>query len=120
VFGRGVGTFEPTWGSYDPTGIAGYSVTLDRQPATTPPTKVNGSRPNAWALDDGAWYVHVRAVDGAGNWSAATHVPYFGPQPERPQPEPKLVDDFVPEDTEEPEPGPRAPEELEAVRAALD
>ena len=120
VFGRGVGTFEPTWVSYDPTGIAGYSVTLDRQPATTPPTEVNGSRPNAWALDDGPWYVHVRAVDGAGNWSAATHVPYFGPQPERPQPEPKLVDDFVPEDTGEPEPGRAAPEELEAVRAALD
>ena len=120
VFGRGVGTFEPTWVSYDPTGIAGYSITLNRQPAKTPPTKVNGSRPNAWALEDGPWYVHVRAVDGAGNWGAATHVPYFGPQPSRAEPEPKLVDDFVPEDTDEPEPGPPASQELEAVRAALD
>ena len=98
IFGRGLGTVDPTWVSYDPTGIAGYSVAIDKVPTTVPPTRANGNRLDAWALTDGPWYVHVRAQDGAGNWGATSHVPYFGPKPLKLEPEPELVEDFMPED----------------------
>lgn len=59
----------------DPSGIAGYSYVLDASGATTPDQASEGVAGSAGyaGLADGVWYFHVRAVDGAGNWSAASH-----------------------------------------------
>lgn len=56
----------------DASGIAGYAYTLDHSAASAPEprlvTRRAGLRLRLPA--DGRWYVHVRAVDGAGNWGA--------------------------------------------------
>jgi len=59
----------------DPTGIAGYSLRLDRSPATVPDTTIDARAPSARFTDlaPGTHYVHVRARDGAGNWSPPVH-----------------------------------------------
>jgi len=65
-----------SWKTFDASGIAGASYVLDRSPATDPGKKkmVDGTsvtlRPNL----DGECYFHVRAVDGAGNWSDPGHL----------------------------------------------
>jgi len=120
IFGRGIGTLEPTWVSYDPTGIAGYSVVVDKDPHTAPPARINGSWPKVWALTDGPWYIHARARDAAGHWGPAVHVPYYGPPKPKPKAEPSLHDDFLPEDHEELEPLEPDQEEAETVAAASD
>jgi hypothetical protein len=55
----------------DPTGIRGYSVVLDAKPDTVPESTINSTEPQReyTGLKPGTWYVHVRACDGAGNWS---------------------------------------------------
>ncbi|WNB97877.1 DNRLRE domain-containing protein [Streptomyces sp. CGMCC 4.7035] len=64
----------------DLSGAAGYAVTVDRTPNTLPPT--TGTVQTATTLtttvgSDGTWYLHVRAKDNAGNWSAtAAHLPF--------------------------------------------
>jgi len=64
----------------DPTGIAGYAWCVDKNPSTLP-TKLMGTKPSAVleALSPGKWFFHLRVRDGAGNWSAATHVPLVVP-----------------------------------------
>jgi len=59
----------------DPSGIAGYSYVLDREPSTLPDTTIDTTeRTKSYEdLPDGTWYFHVRAVDGAGNWGPAGH-----------------------------------------------
>ncbi|MFB6841300.1 DNRLRE domain-containing protein [Streptomyces sp. NPDC056361] len=59
----------------DTSGIEGYAVLIDRSPATTPATTVTqkGTAVSTAGLADGTWYVHARAKDNAGLWSAATH-----------------------------------------------
>ncbi|MDZ4655219.1 MAG: cell wall-binding repeat-containing protein, partial [Coriobacteriia bacterium] len=59
----------------DPSGITGYSYTLDALAVTTPDQVVDGAGPGVsyTGIADGEWYFHVRAVDGAGNWGAASH-----------------------------------------------
>ena len=65
------------WSSVaDPTAIPGYAHILDKNPATQPtdmkgPANVIVLPPTA----PGAWFFHVRARDGAGNWGAVTHFP---------------------------------------------
>jgi hypothetical protein len=57
------------------SGVAGYSWSLDHSGATVPDTTVDGTSPakSYGGLADGVWYFHVRAVDGAGLWSSASH-----------------------------------------------
>lgn len=70
-------------GAADATsGIAGYAVAWDQSPETLPAPITTTTQPQAMspALPDGnAHYVHVRAADLAGNWSAsAAHLgPFF-------------------------------------------
>jgi len=75
--GQGRPQFE--WLTRDPTGIAGYSWAFDRKPFTIPETTVMGTdsgttldRPEA-----GTWYLHVRALDGAGHWSDTSHLAIY-------------------------------------------
>jgi len=72
-----VGTVKPVfrWTATDTTGIVGYSYVLDQEPATEPPAESQGPTA-AKAFEDittGLWFMHVRAVDGAGNWGPTTH-----------------------------------------------
>ena len=62
----------------DPSGIAGYSWVLDAAADTVPPEKITGLELSAQFadLEPGHHVFHVRAWDGAGNWSAPTHVPF--------------------------------------------
>jgi lipoprotein-anchoring transpeptidase ErfK/SrfK len=64
--------FEWTAGAGE-VGIAGYAYAVDRLPDGAPPAEVNATEPAATVAlpEDGDWYFHVRALDNAGNWSAA-------------------------------------------------
>lgn len=72
-----VGTVNPVfrWSATDTTGIAGYSYVLDQEPATEPPAQSMGptAAKTFERLETGLWFLHVRAVDGAGNWGPAAH-----------------------------------------------
>ncbi|MEU0834706.1 DNRLRE domain-containing protein [Streptomyces sp. NPDC005969] len=64
----------------DLSGAAEYAVVVDRAADTLPVT--TGTVQTATSLTttvdaDGAWYLHVRAKDRAGNWSStAAHLPF--------------------------------------------
>ncbi len=76
-------TVDLTWNAAvdDDTGVAGYSVLWDHSANSTPDAVTDIGAVTAAtgpALGDGGWYVHVRAVDGAGNWaSGAAHAGPF-------------------------------------------
>jgi hypothetical protein len=63
------------------SGLAGYSVVLDRKPDTIPPERLgvplesmrSPGRYELGKLPAGDWWLHCRAADLAGNWSDATH-----------------------------------------------
>jgi len=59
-----------TWSASDASGIAGYSVVLDQNAGTVPGTTVTqtGAAYAGTLSADGVWYLHVRAVDGTGDW----------------------------------------------------
>jgi len=59
----------------DPSGIEGYSYTLDHSPSTTPDTTVDTTENSARYFDiaDGEWWFHVRAKDNADNWGSPDH-----------------------------------------------
>ncbi len=61
-----------------PSGIAGYSWLLDGRPDTVPPEKTAGLERRATFRDlaPGRHWFHVRAVNGAGRWGGAAHVPF--------------------------------------------
>lgn len=63
------------WSSKDTlSGIRGYSYTVQRRPRAGTPTSIGGhSSVRISSLRDGVWYVSVRAVDRAGNWSPVGH-----------------------------------------------
>jgi hypothetical protein len=62
----------------DENGISGYSFVLDQKPGTLPQEKVLTTQTHREFKDlkPGTWYFHLRARDGAGNWSAASHVKF--------------------------------------------
>jgi hypothetical protein len=52
----------------------GYAVIVDRAAGTVPePTVTQGEARHEATLADGAWWLHVRAKDAAGNWSPTAH-----------------------------------------------
>lgn len=61
-----------------PSGVAGYSIAWDHAAVSAPPTAVAlEASQTAWTSDplaDGTWYLHVRAVDLAGNRGAVVHL----------------------------------------------
>ena len=59
----------------DPSGISGYSFLLDQTVGTTPDSIIDGSKATATysSVEDGLWYFHCRARDGAANWGDADH-----------------------------------------------
>ncbi len=61
-----------TWhGDGGAAGLAGYAYAFGRQPNVPLPEQPNANEPAATLVlpDDGTWYVRVRALDRAGNWS---------------------------------------------------
>ncbi len=61
-----------SWGSTDANGIAGYSWVWDTASGTIPDLTSEGTSETVSysGVADGLWYFHVRARDGAGNWSS--------------------------------------------------
>lgn len=64
----------------DPSGIAGFSYSLDHDPAGAAPRTVN-ILPNNRRLElavtsDGTWYLHLASQDFAGNWSRTTTISF--------------------------------------------
>ena len=64
----------------DPSGIVGYSYSWGRDPKA-PADDFDASAATTTATvsadQDGLWYFHLRARDGAGNWSPASSVAFF-------------------------------------------
>ena len=63
------------WSSSDPNGISGYSWVWDQAATTVPDTVSEGMATGLSRTDeaDGIWWLHVRALDGAGKWSTTGH-----------------------------------------------
>jgi hypothetical protein len=59
----------------DTNGVGGYSFALDRKPDTIPDTTIDTQSTfrEFKNLARGTWYFHLRACDGAGNWSETSH-----------------------------------------------
>lgn len=58
----------------DSSGIEGFSYSLDRNKNGAAPRRImlrrRDERQNSFTVDsDGEWFIHIRAVDYAGNWS---------------------------------------------------
>lgn len=78
LFGPGSNSPTFTWRAVDPTGIQGYSYTLDRSATTVPEAKRKTTEGKAGFanLKPGRYYFHLRAQDGAGNWGPPVHYCY--------------------------------------------
>ncbi|NOY82825.1 MAG: Ig-like domain-containing protein [Kiritimatiellaeota bacterium] len=86
ILGPGAPVPEVYCSAADPTGIQGYSIALDRNPRSVAPADEKNldtsRRPTVPApTQAGLWYIHARALDGAGNWGATAHAPYYCPTP---------------------------------------
>ena len=73
-----ISTIDFAWGAATDleSGVDGYSVAIDAAP-TSPCASIKVLEESTLsmssaALADGAWYVHICAVDNAGNWGAVT------------------------------------------------
>lgn len=72
-------TIDVSWSAADSSGISGYSYQWSTSATTVPNTTsegintstVSGNRSTSQSI-----YFHIRAVDGAGNWSSTNH---YGP-----------------------------------------
>ncbi|WCK57676.1 hypothetical protein PP175_26945 (plasmid) [Aneurinibacillus sp. Ricciae_BoGa-3] len=62
-------------------GIKGYSYVIDHNPNTVPDSIVDTTSTAIEAPRDKAFYVHVVAIDNAGNVSPVTHFHYLDNQP---------------------------------------
>lgn len=60
----------------DTSGISGYSYAVDNSAETTPDMVVDTTSTTiaCSSLAEGVWYLHVRAMDQAGNWGETGHV----------------------------------------------
>jgi len=63
------------WSATDTTGIPAYSYVLDQSPNTEADESGEGTEVQAQFSDlpSGVHYLHVRALDGAGNWGPTNH-----------------------------------------------
>lgn len=63
------------WQATPTGGITGYSIAFDQNPTTTPDTVVDtaATSTSVTASGSGTWYMHVRATDSYGRWSAPFH-----------------------------------------------
>ncbi len=66
----------------DSSGIVGFSYSLDRNEKGTSPETIMIKRRDDrsvsfTALKDGEWFIHLRAVDYAGNWSSPSTVKFI-------------------------------------------
>ncbi len=63
------------WSATDTTGIPTYSYLLDQSPNTEADQSAAGAEVQAQFSDlsSGVHYLHVRALDGAGNWGPTSH-----------------------------------------------
>src|SRR5690606_2153803 len=59
------------WTAHDAGGIARYDWVLDHAPAIVPAETIRSGAPETAAVGGGT-YLHVRAVDNAGNWGATS------------------------------------------------
>jgi hypothetical protein len=68
-----------SWKAEDPGGVAGYSYHWSREPhqpaATTAAIEAPGARFRN--LPEGKVFLHIRAVDGAGNWGETSDWPFL-------------------------------------------
>lgn len=62
----------------DPAGIAGYSYRLDTDPQgqALPAVRTQARQITLGGLASGVYYLHVRALDGAGNWGPSATYPF--------------------------------------------
>jgi hypothetical protein len=60
--------------SDDMSGINGFSYLLDEEPDTIPDDVSEGTETTAtFDIEDGVWYFHIKARNGAGLWSDTSH-----------------------------------------------
>jgi hypothetical protein len=74
------------WSAQDAgSGVQGYSYVLERQARVIPPGAITAQTAlQVKGLSDGSWFLAVRAVDRAGNWSpTATYQLHLDRQPPR-------------------------------------
>ncbi|MCW2925464.1 MAG: Peptidase, partial [Thermoleophilia bacterium] len=78
-----VSLLDASWSGFSDarSSIGGYAVVVDQAATTTPTTTVtqtgtSWSQPYGTNLEIGLNYIHVRAMDRAGNWGATAH---YGP-----------------------------------------
>ena len=65
--------------SRDLSGVRGVAWVFDQKAATKPDERANGAADLKIDLSDkkGLWWLHVRAQNGAGQWSEAAHFPVY-------------------------------------------
>jgi hypothetical protein len=74
-FGAGPTAATFSFRTHDESGIAGYACAISDSPSTVPEEKVTAPADTPYAATfpgPGTWYLHVRAADNAGNWSATS------------------------------------------------
>lgn len=74
----------------DESGIAGYAVIVNKDPYFNPTVQnieANIRTTRAPFLEDGVNYFHIRAIDGAGNYSRTVHFPLLVSSTSLPMPE---------------------------------
>ncbi|MBT3381933.1 MAG: hypothetical protein HN742_38975 [Lentisphaerae bacterium] len=68
----------------DITGVQGFEISVDRESRGVPVGEMSTlarQAPLAAVDGPGVWFIHARAQDGAGNWGATAHYPYYCPNP---------------------------------------
>jgi calcineurin-like phosphoesterase family protein/PASTA domain-containing protein/Big-like domain-containing protein len=73
-------TVDVAWSAQDAMSqVAGYSLLWSLDPFAAPDALADTTQTSATSpeLADGAWWFHVRARDGAGNWGAPAHLGPF-------------------------------------------
>ncbi|MFO7900306.1 MAG: hypothetical protein R6V58_14760, partial [Planctomycetota bacterium] len=70
---------EVNWSAHDPLGVAGCGFKWSAKPQDTAPRKLmaTGGTIRAEGLPEGRMYLHLRAVDLAGNWGPVSHYAYL-------------------------------------------
>jgi hypothetical protein len=102
-------TIDVAWRAQDTMStVAGYSLLWSPESATVPDAFADTSEASATSpeLADGAWWFHVRARDGAGNWGPPAHLgPFLVETPAQVVPPPPPT---IPPPLPPPEPPPPA------------